>query len=52
MIPVDLSIDPIPERFLAEEIEVFVTAASAPFSLLMAPFDSYQEVEGAISGQD
>ena len=51
MIPVDLSIDPIPERFLAEEIEVFVTAASAPFSLLMAPFDSYQEVEGAISGQ-
>ncbi len=51
MIPVDFSIDPVQERFLAEEMEVFVTAASTPFSLLMAPFDSYQEVEGTISGQ-
>ena len=51
MIPADLSIDPVQDRFLNEDIEVFVTAISAPFSLLMAPFDSYQEVEGTISGQ-
>ena len=51
MIPIDLSIDRVSKRLLDEEIEVFVTAASAPFSLLMAPFDSYQEVQGEISGQ-
>ena len=51
MIPINLSIDPIRERILNENIEVFLTASSAPFSLLMAPFDSYQEVEGTISGQ-
>jgi len=51
MIPIDLSIDRMSKRLLDEEIEVFVTAASAPFSLLMAPFDSYQEVQGEISGQ-
>ena len=51
MIPIDLSIDRISERLLDEQIEISVTAASAPLSLLMAPFDSYQEVKGEISGQ-
>ena len=50
-LPLDLSFNEVEERLPEEAIDLVVVSDRLPLSLLMAPFPSYQEVVGAISGR-
>ena len=49
--PLDLTFGRIDNRFPDEAIDLEVVSELLPLSLLLAPFDTYQEVEGTLSGQ-
>ncbi len=50
-LPLDLAFHPVPDRIPDEPIDLVVASEQLPLSLLMAPFDSYQEVEGTLTGR-
>jgi autotransporter translocation and assembly factor TamB len=49
-VPLDLSFNPVEERFPEEVIDLVVESDRLPLSLVMAPFPGYEQVEGTISG--
>ena len=50
-LPLNLSFNAVEERLPEEVIALVVVSDQLPLSLLMAPFPSYQEVVGTISGR-
>ncbi len=50
-LPLDLAFHTVPDRIPDEPIDLVVVSRQLPLSLLMAPFESYQEVTGALSGR-
>ena len=50
-VPLDLSFNPVEERFPEEVIDLVVVSDELPLSLVMAPFAGYEEVEGTLSGR-
>ncbi len=50
-LPLDLAFHAVPDRIPDEPIDLVVASRQLPLSLLMAPFESYQEVEGTLSGR-
>ena len=50
-LPLDLSFNPVEERFPEEVIDLVVVSDRLPLSLVMAPLPGYQEVEGTMSGR-
>ena len=50
-IPLDLSFNAVEERLPEEVIDLVVVLNQLPLSLLMAPFSSYEEVVGTMSGR-
>ncbi len=50
-LPLDLAFHTVPDRIPDEPIDLVVGSQELPLSLLMAPFESYQEVEGTLSGR-
>lgn len=50
-LPLDLTFHRVDERLPDETIDLQVIAEFLPLSLLMVPFDAYQDVEGTISGR-
>ena len=50
-VPLDLSFNPVEERFPEEVIDLVVVSDELPLSLVMAPFPGYEEVVGTISGR-
>ena len=50
-VPLDLSFNPVEERFPEEVIDLVVVSDRLPLSLVMAPFPGYEDVEGTISGR-
>ena len=50
-LPLDLAFHAVPDRIPDEPIDLVVVSRQLPLSLLMAPFESYQEVTGTLSGR-
>ena len=50
-LPLDLAFHAVPDRIPDEAIDLVVVSRQLPLSLLMAPFESYQEVTGSVSGR-
>ena len=50
-LPLDLAFHNVPDRIPDRPIDLEVSAQQLPLGLLMAPFDSYQDVVGTISGR-
>ena len=50
-LPLDLAFHAVPDRVPDEAINLVVDAQALPLSLIMAPFESYQEVVGTLSGR-
>jgi hypothetical protein len=50
-LPLNLSFNPVEERLPGEVIDLVVVSDLIPLSLLMAPFPSFQQVVGTISGR-
>lgn len=50
-LPLDLAFHSVPDRIPDEAINLVVDAQELPLSLIMAPFESYQEVVGTLSGR-
>ena len=50
-IPLDLSFNPVEDRFPEEVIDLVVVSDRLPLSLLMAPLPGYEEVKGTMSGR-
>ena len=50
-LPLDLSFNAVEDRFPEEAIDLVVVSNRLPLSLLMAPFPTYEEVEGTMSGR-
>ena len=50
-VPLDMSFNPVDERFPEEVIDLVVVSDRLPLALLMAPFLGYEGVEGTISGR-
>ena len=48
--PLDLSFQAIPNRIPNKQIDLVVSSKQLPLSMIMAPFESYQEVKGVVSG--
>ena len=48
--PLDLSFQAIPDRIPNKQIDLVVSSKQLPLSMIMAPFESYQEVKGVVSG--
>jgi len=49
-VPLDLSFNPVEDRFPEEVIDLVVASYRLPLSLVMAPFPGYEQVQGTISG--
>ena len=49
-LPLDLSFNAVEDRFPQEVIDLVIVADRLPLSLLMAPFPSFEQVDGTMSG--
>ncbi len=50
-LPLDLAFQEVADRVPDESINLVVVSQQLPLSLLMAPFESYQDVSGTLSGR-